>query len=63
MKRYDDTIGGFIENNRGKWVKFEDAKAVLNKILEIIEKGTPNRRHPKVWEQKIVDLIEEEKKQ
>lgn len=60
MKRYDDMIGGFIESKNGGWVRFEDVESVLRKILEIMNKGTPNRRYPKVWEKKIIDLIDRE---
>lgn len=49
------------EHPNGQWVKFEDVEAVFDKILEIMNKGTPNRRYGlKVWEQKIVDLIDRE---
>ena len=61
MKRYKDTIDEMIEHSKGKWVRFEDVESVLLKIREIMEKGTPNRRYGlKVWEQKIVDLIDRE---
>jgi hypothetical protein len=52
----------FYESHEGEWVKFEDVKAAMEKIILIIEKGTPNRSKYsgyKVWEQKIIDLCEE----
>lgn len=61
MKRYKDTISEMVEHPKGQWVKFEDVESVFDKIIEIMNKGTPNRRYGlKVWEQKIVDLIDRE---
>lgn len=69
MTRYKETVKvvrgnpliEIVEHPNGQWVKFKDVEAAFEKILEIMEKGTPNRRHgTKVWEQKIIDLIDRE---
>lgn len=58
MNRYSTDL----DTKEGEWVKFEDVKAAMEKILLIMEKGTPNRRsyrRYKVWEKKIIKLCEE----
>jgi len=58
MKRYSTDL----DKKDGEWVKFEDVKATMEKVLLIMEKGTPNRRayrRYKVWEQKIIKLCNE----
>jgi hypothetical protein len=54
MKRYNSD-----EYQDGEWVKFEDVKATMEKIILIMDKGTRNRHSMKVWESKLRKVCRE----